>query len=294
MPTLSDLIETLRDQAGDQVSRDKLNGAIATTTGTSVTFADGQFIAGASGGTVQALIEIELEVMLVTHKPTTVTATVVRGYKGTTAATHADATEVITSFRHPRVTYRRAINRALDAISQVWGKPSWDETQSFSANGLIPVPAAAIRPPFFVGSKPTSDVDLDMVPFTFHSSLPTSLVATGKGIQLVGFNPGTGKAYIGYEVIWPNLTNLTDNLDTAFPADAADLIELGARAYLMDSEVFERVAFTQPHARTQNNVGQMGEIRVGARDALQMFITRRAELSARYGHRRRAWIKGFA
>ena len=82
----------------------RLDGAISSTTSTSVVYETGLFSSEeenllGSG----ALIEIDQEIMLVTAANTsTRTLTVARGYQGTTAATHADEANIFVNPTFPR------------------------------------------------------------------------------------------------------------------------------------------------------------------------------------------------
>ena len=82
----------------------RLDGAMSDTTGTTLTYESGLFSSEeenllGSG----ALIEIDQEIMLVTAANTsTRTLTVARGYQGTTAATHADETNIFINPTFPR------------------------------------------------------------------------------------------------------------------------------------------------------------------------------------------------
>ena len=82
----------------------RLDGAISSTTSTSVVYETGLFSSEeenllGSG----ALIEIDQEIMLVTAANTsTRTLTVARGYQGTTAATHSDEANIFVNPTFPR------------------------------------------------------------------------------------------------------------------------------------------------------------------------------------------------
>lgn len=281
MPTLLNMVERLRLARGEKPHRDTLNGSI-TSSATSITLTSGLEIAD------DGIIEIDLELLAVTDKPTATTATVVRGVKGTTAATHANAAEVLSGFQFSKEQYRQAINHSLQAISVMFGKLTWDETASFSRGNVVNVPAAAIRV-LAVQQSPSSGY-FRGVPFTFLPSVPASIASTGKAIRLEGYNPGSGTAYIQYDAPWAELVALTDSTDTQFPSDAIDLIQLGAEAWLYDNEAFKRIAFSFPHLRETDT---SGELRLATNQALARFLQRRTEVAARFALRRpMTWIKG--
>jgi len=82
----------------------RLDGAITDTTGTTLTYESGLFSSEEENLLGNgALVEVDQELMLVTAANTsTRTLTVSRGYAGTTAATHADETNIFINPTFPR------------------------------------------------------------------------------------------------------------------------------------------------------------------------------------------------
>ena len=82
----------------------RLDGAMSDTTGTTLTYESGLFSSEEENLLGNgALVEVDQELMLVTAANTsTRTLTVSRGYAGTTAATHADETNVFINPTFPR------------------------------------------------------------------------------------------------------------------------------------------------------------------------------------------------
>ena len=82
----------------------RLDGAITDTTGTTLTYESGLFSSEEENLLGNgALVEVDQELMLVTAANTsTRTLTVSRGYAGTTAATHADKTNIFINPTFPR------------------------------------------------------------------------------------------------------------------------------------------------------------------------------------------------
>ena len=78
----------------------RLDGAMSDTTGTTLTYESGLFSSEEENLLGNgALVEVDQELMLVTAANTsTRTLTVSRGYAGTTAATHADETNIYKSY----------------------------------------------------------------------------------------------------------------------------------------------------------------------------------------------------
>ena len=82
----------------------RLDGAMSDTTGTTLTYESGLFSSEEENLLGNgALVEVDQELMLVTAANTsTRTLTVSRGYSGTTAATHADKTNIFINPTFPR------------------------------------------------------------------------------------------------------------------------------------------------------------------------------------------------
>lgn len=114
MTTAATLIaETQRlIHAGSHEQANKLAAAITDTTGTSVSLT--YALGGLSEGTV---ICVDLELMYVWATDTTaLTATVQRGYMGSTAATHSNGAFVQVNPRYSRFAIFTAINQDLDDL----------------------------------------------------------------------------------------------------------------------------------------------------------------------------------
>ena len=90
----------------------RLDGAMSDTTGTTLTYESGLFSSEEENLLGNgALIEINQELMLVTSANTsTRTLTVARGYAGTTAATHADKTNIFINPTFPRKSVFDAVS----------------------------------------------------------------------------------------------------------------------------------------------------------------------------------------
>ena len=90
----------------------RLDGAMSDTTGTTVVYESGLFSSEEENLLGNgALIEVDQELMLVTAANTsTRTLTVSRGYSGTTAATHADKTNVFINPTFPRKSVFDAVS----------------------------------------------------------------------------------------------------------------------------------------------------------------------------------------
>ena len=123
----------------------RLDGAISSTTSTSVVYEAGLFSSEeenllGSG----ALIEIDQELMLVTAANTsTRTLTVSRGYAGTTAATHADETNIFINPTFPRKSVYDAVS---DNISRLYPSLYNVTTTNVTSNSTYQeVPASTVE-----------------------------------------------------------------------------------------------------------------------------------------------------
>ena len=295
MTTLNDLIARVRSNALD---RPRLDFLATTTlnnsdTVTPATFQDGtQF----SVGGILDFDDATFEACYVSAKPTTPTATLVRGWESTTVA-HAAGARIRVNPRYRMFTYRQAINSSLSAIGVAMKRNAWDSTQSFtSTSGIYTVPATATRV-VAVYTNPAQNVSggttqLNGIPVDFLSSVPTAISSTGKAVKLRGRNPSSGTAYIAYQDPWPALTAATDTLDPDFPADAEDLITLGAECYLLDHDGFSLVAFQEPHVHARQFGSKQSDVDAAWTRKMQRFFTRRTEVAATRPRRNMAWLKG--
>ena len=149
MAAVSTLIDRIyRDflnKPDDLSAFSRLDGAISSTTSTSVVYESGLFSSEeenllGSG----ALIEIGQELMLVTAANTsTRTLTVSRGYAGTTAATHADETNIFINPTFPRKSVYDAVS---DNISRLYPTLYNVTTTNVTSNSTYQeVPASTVE-----------------------------------------------------------------------------------------------------------------------------------------------------
>jgi hypothetical protein len=149
MAAVSTLIDRIyRDflnKPDDLSAFSRLDGAISSTTSTSVVYEAGLFSSEeenllGSG----ALIEIGQELMLVTAANTsTRTLTVSRGYAGTTATTHADETNIFINPTFPRKSVYDAVS---DNISRLYPSLYNVTTTNVTSNSTYQeVPASTVE-----------------------------------------------------------------------------------------------------------------------------------------------------
>lgn len=294
MTTLADLILRLRVNALDRPRIDFLAGTLNNTdTVSAFTLQDGTtvFVGG-----ILDFDDATFESCQVTAKPTTATGSMVRGWESVTVA-HATAARIRVNPRYRMFTYRQAINSSLNAIGASVRRNVWDSTQSFtSTSGILTVPATASKV-VAVYANPAQNVaggvtQLTGIPVDFLPSVPTTFSSTGKAVRLRGRNPATGTAYIQFQDPWPVLTAATDALDADFPADAEDLITLGAECFLLDHDGFSLVAFQEPHVHARQFGSKQGDVGSEFQRKMQRFFTRRSEVAASRAKRTMGWLKG--
>jgi hypothetical protein len=291
MTTLADLVGRLRMNAGDRPAYDTVvlpTSLLSTDLTTPVTFADGSLIAPTG---IVDFDDGTFEACLMRDKPTGATGTIVRGWDSVAAA-HSAPAPVRLNPRYRAFHYRRALNVSLGAIGAGFRRNVWDSSQTFGDSiRIIPVPAAATKVLQVAALDPTITA-WHPIPVSPVQPFPTAICSTGKGVRLSGMNPGIGTAYVWYQDPWPALVNATDTLDPDYPADAEDLILLGAEAYLEDSDTFSIIAFQEPHVKVRQFGSHLGDVRGQLTATLQRFITRRTEVASRRPAQPMAWMRG--
>ena len=123
----------------------RLDGAMSDTTGTTLTYESGLFSSEEENLLGNgALVEVDQELMLVTAANTsTRTLTVSRGYAGTTAATHADQTNV---FINPTFPRKSVFDAVADNIVRLYPSLYNVTTTNVTANSTYAeVPASTVE-----------------------------------------------------------------------------------------------------------------------------------------------------
>ena len=123
----------------------RLDGAMSDTTGTTLTYESGLFSSEEENLLGNgALVEVDQELMLVTAANTsTRTLTVSRGYSGTTAATHADKTNIFINPTFPRKSVFDAVS---DNISRLYPSLYNVTTTNVTSNSTYQeVPASTVE-----------------------------------------------------------------------------------------------------------------------------------------------------
>ena len=123
----------------------RLDGAMSDTTGTTLTYESGLFSSEEENLLGNgALVEVDQELMLVTAANTsTRTLTVSRGYAGTTAATHADETNV---FINPTFPRKSVFDAVADNIVRLYPSLYNVTTTNVTSNSTYAeVPASTVE-----------------------------------------------------------------------------------------------------------------------------------------------------
>jgi hypothetical protein len=288
MSTVAQIIDRTQRQllSGVVEERNKVSVAV-TATAASVTFA--YDIAGIRTGSV---VEIGSELMYVWNVSTsTNTATVERGWNGTTASAHAVNAIAVVNPRFPRSQILESINDDLsDLVS-----PS---------NGLYRVKAMDIQ---YNGNDPminlpsTNDViellevrlryrsnDYPMIRrTTIVRNMPTSDFGSGTALK---FNEPcrSGTLRITYKAPFGRVVRETDDLQliTGFPVSAEDILVMGAQIRLMTPrEVRRNFVESQGDTRRSDEVpagSQNNSIANIVRLRRERIIAEAAKLDSQY------------
>ncbi len=288
MSTVAQIIDRTQRQllSGVVEERNKVSVAV-TATAASVTFA--YDIAGIRAGSV---VEIGSELMYVWNVSTsTNTATVERGWNGTTASAHAVNAIAVVNPRFPRSQILESINDDLsDLVS-----PS---------NGLYRVKAMDIQyngNDRMINLPSTNDViellevrlryrsnDYPMIRrTTIVRNMPTSDFGSGTALK---FNEPcrSGTLRITYKAPFGRVVRETDDLQliTGFPVSAEDILVMGAQIRLMTPrEVRRNFVESQGDTRRSDEVpagSQNNSIANIVRLRRERIIAEAAKLDSQY------------
>lgn len=247
MATLaSDLIAETRGHllGGYRESVNKLAAAVTTTSQSTITFTYdlGPIKQG-------AVLSVGLERMYVWDTPSATTATVERGWEGTTATTHLINAVCRVNSRYDDFAILRAINRTLDEISSplhgLYRVRALDLTASAASSGYdLTGVGTVIGDPLAVLVEDTSLrewMPLKRSDWQYNPNADTSDFASGMSIHTVYGVPGQSIRVI-YASPFTNLTALTDDVQTVafLPATANDIPPLGAAHKLALSKPMRR------------------------------------------------------
>lgn len=260
MTTANDLIDATLDWVlGGQDENVNVLASSPTSSDTALTFSY-----DLDGIVPGSMIGIDLEVMRVVDiNSTSKTATVIRGQRGSTAASHAAGAVVQVSPRFSRWSVFRAINDDLDSLSG-FGLFQM-KTVEFTFN------------PSIMGYNLAGVTDIDQIysvryevpgvqkewpllrqsDFRFERDSATADFASGFSLTLYRQGYAGKKVRVAYKAPFTRMTAGTDNVQTiaGLPASANDLPPLGASIRLISGHEAGRVGYErQPDVRRQAEV----------------------------------------
>lgn len=254
MATVSQLIARTQRQllSGTVEERNKIAYEIDATTSTIIfTFDVGSIRAG-------SIIEIESELIYVWEMITgTRTATVERGFNGTTAAIHSANTICIVSPRFPRNQIFEAFNDDLsDLVSPLNGLYRI-KTLDINYNGvhtMINLPSIGDVIELLDVRIRYLSTDYPLIrKASLIRNLPTSDFGSGTAIK---FNetPRSGILRITYKAPFNPMTRDTDDIQQVcgFPSTAEDILVLGAQIRMMAPREIKR-NFTESQGDTRRS-----------------------------------------
>jgi hypothetical protein len=233
--TVAQWIDTVKDYvlSGAREEQDIPNGDINSSV-TTLTMTD-----GTDGIQQGAEIEIDLERMYV-RSVATLTVTVRRGYRGTTAAAHASGADIIVNPRVPKASIVRELNNELSSLSS-------------PANGLYRVSTVDLDWSTNVGYNLTGVTDIEDVlsvqwkGYTGYDWIPLAPSAwrLGRSQDTTDFSTGLALFFdapisgrdvrVVYKAPFTAVAAVAEVVEsvTGLPASAADIPPLGATARLL-------------------------------------------------------------
>lgn len=189
-----------------------------------------------------AVLSIGLERLYVWATPTATTATVERGWEGTTGAAHTTSDIVRVNARYDDYAVLRALNHELDDLSSpangLFKVGTLDLTYNASTYGYdLTAVAAMIGAPLRVSVEGTGTGDwtpLKPSDYEFLSSADTGDFASGRALLVTSSYGVPGQSLrVVYRAPFTALAALTtDVATTGLPSTAYDIPPLGAAATL--------------------------------------------------------------
>lgn len=258
MTTVAEWIETTKDYvlSGLREEEDILNGTI-TDSATTLAVTD-----GADGIQQGAEIEIDLERMYV-RSVSTLTATVRRGYRGTTPAAHTNGAVITVLPKLAKASILRELNNDLVSLSSpVNGVPrvattdlTWSSYRGYDLAGLTDVEKI-----LEVRWKGYGDERLwPIVPpseYELARSMAASEFSSGMALLFSGGIASGQAVRIRYSTSYTPLTALTQNVESVsgLAASAVDIPPMGAAITLMGASEMRRALEAQGDPRADQDV----------------------------------------
>lgn len=223
--TATQLVQRVRRFVGDWPELDTAAASISSS-GTSLQIADSTKYA------VNWLIQLDQEVMRITALADATHLTVLRGVRGSTAASHANATTILVRPQFSDLEVLDALNAGIDATYPYFYKDNLDTsiTADGSSYEYTAVPS---------GIRMLSKVEIKESGSPYYYRIDGWTVKRGGGTVTLQFATppiqGTLRLW-GYGSL-PQLTDFSSSLDTQWPSWGDDiLVEYAAQRLLMSSE----------------------------------------------------------
>lgn len=274
-----------------------LAGALTDTTTTALTTAD--VLAAIKPG---ALLEIDSEMMYV-RASLVGTVTVIRGWNGTTAATHVDQSVITVNPRFPRSRILRALN---DTLSDLGGSDYFQmKTVNLTYNpNVFTYDLASDAIEVYDITFPLSPTNTTMWQqrvhgFDLQQNADPSVFPSGVALQF-SEPPGVQQGQtvrVRYKAPFTYVANLTDDVSiTGLPKSGCDIPPIGAAIRLMmGREVKRNFTESQPETRRTGEVpagAVLGSMRGLQAEYVIRQLSESAALKQIYPDRRRQY--GFA
>lgn len=227
--TLDDLVLRTRRLLEDSPEVDSVTAAL-TASGTTLTVASPRLF---GKGTVA---EIEDELVYTTTDISGFATTIRRGYRSTTAATHASGTVVYVNPRYPRINIKEAINVVVgNWISFYAPRLVWDITTAGTfqpQRDIYACPSDAINV-LDVAWKTPGRINSVSVNHGPLEPFDTTLVSTGAGVRVFEHGMPGQTVRLLLEKPWPYMSSGSDTVPSDFPPMMDNLITDGAVLYLL-------------------------------------------------------------
>lgn len=232
--------------------RNKLSSSMTATATSAVLSYD---VGGVRSG---AVIEVDSEQMYVWEiAESTKTATVERGFNGTTAATHAAGAIVIVNPRFPRNQILEAVNDEMSDLSSPMNglfqvrtldldyNPSNRQTNLPAIADIIDIIEVRYR---YKGDDYKKINDVKLI-----RDLPTKDFGSSMALQ-IDSNVSAGDMRLTYKAPFTRVTSESDDLQiiAGFPVTAEDILVIGSQIRLMSPREIKR-NFTESQGDTRRS-----------------------------------------
>lgn len=289
MTTLSDVIEECRQHlfSGTREQINKLAVAVTDTTSDTLTLT---LTYELKGITPSGTVSVGLETFHVWDVNSAAkTATVQRGFLGSTARTHLIGSLVRVNPKFTDHGIARAVNEELAALSSprigLWRSAYSDLTYN-AALSAFPLPAGVItidEVRYSLAPESRYYTRMAAGSYSVLRDADTAYFPSGSALQVNHSHAFAGTARVRYKAAFNPLVNLTDDVETVsgLHAQAHDLLSIGAAIRLISPrEISRNFHETQGEPRRAEEVPP-GAQTTALRPLLALRQTRIAEESAR-------------